>query len=94
MTCRIILYAAAGSFALITSASALTLNKLPTDSGVIEARTVCNDDGRCWREADPDEGVAGGVLRGLEGRSIHRDDDSDRDRDDRRFRDDDRRDER
>lgn len=81
MTNRIILFAAAGAFALSTGALARPFNKLPTDGGIVQARTVCDDDGRCWHESDPAGEITDDVLRGLEGRSIHRDRDIDRDRD-------------
>lgn len=79
MTNKIILFAAAGAIAFSTGASALPLNKLSMNSGVILARTVCDDDGRCWREANPAEDVTGEMLRGFEGRSVHRDGDRDHD---------------
>jgi hypothetical protein len=33
---------------------------------------VCDEYGRCWRETNPGEDIARGVIRGLEGRSIYR----------------------
>ena len=33
---------------------------------------VCDEYGSCWRETNPGEAIARGVIRGLEGRSIYR----------------------
>lgn len=77
---RIMLFTAAGSLALITSASALPLNRLSPESSIVQARTVCNDDGECWHETNPAEDITRGVVGGFEGRSIHRDRDRDQDR--------------
>ena len=71
----IILAAGAYGIALATSASAMPLNPLRShDSAgqVREVRMVCDEFGRCWRESDPGEDIARGVIRGLEGRSIYR----------------------
>jgi len=92
MANRIILFAAAAGIAFAAGASALPLNQLPTDSSIVQVRTVCDEYGRCWQEIDPAEAIIGGVLGGLEGRSVHRDRDGDRDRSHRRLRNDDRND--
>jgi hypothetical protein len=79
-----------GGIALSSSAFALPRTTLAAESGIVLARTVCDQDGNCWREATPAEGIIGGVLGGFEGRSIHRDDDRGRQMDRRRHMDGDR----
>jgi hypothetical protein len=81
---RIFLFAVAGAVALSAGAFALPRDTLAAGSGVVLARVVCDQDGNCWREATPAEGIIGGVLGGIEGRSVHRDDDGDRRMDRRR----------
>ena len=82
MTNKIIVLAAAGcGIAVATSASAMPLNPLRSDNSVDQVRQirmVCDEYGRCWRETNPGEDIARGVLRGLEGRSIYRHRDWDR----------------
>jgi len=71
----IVLAAAACGIAVATSASAMPLNPLRSDNSVDQVRhvrTICDNYGRCWRETDPGEAIARGVIRGLEGRSIYR----------------------
>jgi hypothetical protein len=68
----VFLAAAAGGIALATSASVLSLNSLRSNTSVDQVRLVCDEYGRCWRETNPGEDIARGVLRGLEGRSIYR----------------------
>ena len=67
----IVLAAAACGIALATSASAMPLNSLQSDNSVDQVRMVCDEYGRCWRETNPGEDIARGVLRGLEGRGIY-----------------------
>ena len=87
---RMILCAALGGIAISTSAFALPRTTLAVESGIVQVRTVCDQDGNCWRETTPTEGIIGGVLGGFEGRSIHRDVDRDRHMDGRRHMDGDR----
>jgi hypothetical protein len=71
----IALAAGAYGIALATSASAMPLNPLPSNNSVDQVRQVrliCDEYGRCWRETNPGEDIARGVIRGLEGRSIYR----------------------
>jgi hypothetical protein len=71
----IVLAAAACGIGLATSASATPLNPLRSDNSVDQVRQVrmvCDEYGRCWRETNPGEDIARGVIRGLEGRSIYR----------------------
>ena len=71
----IVLAAAACGIGLAISASATPLNPLRSDNSVDQVRQVrmvCNEYGRCWRETNPSEDIARGVIRGLEGRSIYR----------------------
>ena len=71
----IVLAAAACGIGLATSASAMPLSVLRSDNSVDQvrqSRMVCDEYGRCWRETNPGEDIARGVLRGLEGRSIYR----------------------
>jgi hypothetical protein len=76
MTNKIIVLAAAGcGIAVANSASAMPLNPLRSDNSVDQVRQVrmvCDESGRCWRETNPGEAIARGVIRGLEGRSIYR----------------------
>jgi hypothetical protein len=73
---KLILSAALGGIALSTSAFALPSTMLTADAGIVLARTVCDQDGNCWRERSPAEEIIGGVFG--EGRSVHRDHDGDR----------------
>ena len=71
----IVLAAAACGIGLATSASAMPLNPLRSDNSVDQVRQVrmvCDEYGRCWRETNPGEEIARGVIRGLEGRSVYR----------------------
>ena len=71
----IVLAAAACGIAPATSASAMPLNSHRSDNSVdqvLQVRMVCDEYGSCWRETNPGEGIARGILRGLEGRSIYR----------------------
>jgi hypothetical protein len=68
----IVLAAAACGITIAASASAMPLNPLRSDSSVDQVRMVCDEYGRCWRETNPAEDIARGVIRGLEGRSIYR----------------------
>ena len=71
----IVLAAAACGIGVAASASAMPLNPLRSDNSVDQvqqARMVCDEYGRCWRETNPGEDIARGVIRGLEGRSIYR----------------------
>ena len=76
MTNKIIVLAAATcGIAVATSASAMPLNPLRSDNSVDQVRQirmVCDEYGRCWRETNPGEEIARGVIRGLEGRSVYR----------------------
>ena len=73
MTNKIIVLAAAGcGIAVANSASAMPLNPLRSDNSVDQVRMVCDEYGSCWRQSNPGEDVARGVIRGLEGRSIYR----------------------
>ena len=63
----IVLAAAACGIAIAASASAMPLNPLRSDSSVDQVRMVCDEYGRCWRETNPAEDIARGVIRGLEG---------------------------
>jgi hypothetical protein len=74
----LILCAALGGIAVSTGAFALPRTALAASGGIVQVRTVCDQDGNCWRETTPAEGIIGGVLGGMEGRSVHRDDDRDR----------------
>jgi hypothetical protein len=78
MTNKTVFLAAASGIALTTSASALPLSSLRSDNSVDQVRMVCDEYGSCWRETNPGEDIARGVLRGVEGRSIYRDRDWDR----------------
>jgi hypothetical protein len=73
---KLILSAALGGIALLTSAFALPSTILAADDGVVLTRTVCDQDGNCWREKSPAEEIMGGVFG--EGRSVHRDYEGDR----------------
>jgi hypothetical protein len=73
MTNKIIVLAAgACGIAVATSASAMLLNPLRSDNSVDQVRMVCDEYGRCWRESNPGEDIARGVIRGFEGRSTYR----------------------
>ena len=73
MTNKIIVLAAAGcGIAVANSASAMPLNPLRSDNSVDQVRMVCDEYGSCWRQSNPGEDIAHGVIRGLEGRSIYR----------------------
>jgi hypothetical protein len=76
MTNKIIVLAAGVcGIALATSASAMPLNPLRSHNSadqVREVRMICDEYGSCWRETNPGEDIARGVIRGLEGRSIYR----------------------
>jgi hypothetical protein len=77
----IVLAAAACGIGLATSASAMPLNRSDNSvDQVRQVRMVCDEYGRCWRETNPGEDIARGVLRGLEGRSMYRHRDWDHDR--------------
>src|SRR4030081_2934206 len=76
----IVLAAGAYGIALAASASAMPLNPLRSHNSsdqVREVRMICDEYGSCWRETNPGEDIARGVIRGLEGRSIYRHRDSD-----------------
>jgi hypothetical protein len=88
--------------ALSASAFAMPIAVPSNDTAATPVRMVCNENGRCWNQADnPGEAIARGVVRGLEGRSVerrrdwdgdrgyHRGWDGDRGHDRRRWRDDD-----
>ena len=69
---KIVFLAAVGGIALATGASALPLNPIRSDNNVDQARTVCDEYGRCWEVTNPAEDIARGVIGGLEGRSVDR----------------------
>lgn len=91
MTRWIVLFAVTAGLAASSVAFALPVTKLVPVTSIMQARTVCDGDGNCWREVSPAEGIVGGILGGIEGRSVHRGDERDFDRD--RYRDRDDRDE-
>ena len=67
--------------ALSASAVAMPMATPSTDTMATPVRTVCNEYGRCWNQADnPGEAIARGVMRGIEGRSVERRGDWDGDR--------------
>jgi hypothetical protein len=66
--------------ALATGASALPAHRLAAPDATIQARMVCNDDGRCWRRVNPVESMERNMRRSLEGRSVYRNRDWDRGR--------------
>jgi hypothetical protein len=63
----IVLAAAACGIGVAASASAMPLNPLRSDNSVDQVRQVrmvCDEYGRCWRETNPGEDIARGVIRG------------------------------
>ena len=71
MSNKIMLFAAVGGISVATGASALPLSPLQSDNGVLEARTVCDNYGRCWAEAYPGKAIRPGASPLFEGRSIY-----------------------
>ena len=73
MTNKIVFLAAAAcGIAVATSASAVPLKPIRSDNSIDQVRMICDEYGSCWRETNPGEDIARGVLRGLEGRSTYR----------------------
>jgi hypothetical protein len=67
--------------ALSANAFAMPMAAPSNDPAATPVRMVCNENGRCWNQADnPGEAIARGVVRGLEGRSVERRRDWDGDR--------------
>jgi hypothetical protein len=67
--------------ALSAGAFAMPMTAPTTETVATPVRTICNEYGRCWNQADnPGEAIARGVVRGLEGRSVDRRRDWDGDR--------------
>jgi hypothetical protein len=99
MNIKLAVFSAGLGCALSAGAFAMPLAQ-PASTAATPARVICNEYGRCWDRPDnPGEAIARGVVRGFEGRSVEprRDWDGDRgyhrgwdrDRDRRRWHDDD-----
>lgn len=76
VTIKLALLTTAFGCAIAPAAFAMPVNSLlPSDAAASLARVVCNENGRCWERGDDNPGAAilGGVVRGMEGRSLDRD---------------------
>jgi hypothetical protein len=77
MMMKLVILTTGLSCALITSAFAMPRGR-SSESIVTPVRTVCDQSGRCYEQENPGEGIARGIVRGLEGRGGDRDYDRDR----------------